>query len=486
MISVENLVKTYPTRFGDKLVLDNVNFELAPGEKLGILGRNGAGKSTLVRLISGAEFPTSGRVRSDVSISWPLAFGGAFQETLTGVDNVRFISRIYHQDFESNLRFVEDFSELGSYLREEVRTYSSGMKARLAFAISMIIEFDCFLIDEVGAVGDARFHARCNYELFEKRADRSMIIISHDANYVRNHCNRWAVLDEGRLTQFSDFDEAYDFFFHRIGLAEPATQTGKRKQVAFAQRARTLESVRREAFADDQFRILVQKGDWARDSHEWAKAQEFYERALALHPYESSYWGQLGNAQNGLGQSVDAEVSYRTACALGEPPALLADFVNLVMLQRGEDPTKQELRSLSQGPTADQPPSLPDIRLFARLFWARNEVPGAEALELMRQHATLDHLARAMLDDPRMQWDLDRPIDAAGDAPQDTPHHAGDLLAQIGAIFMPVNTEQTEDDNGQDPLLDIKPTLRALCKAGAFTGWARTRSRLTERLEPAN
>ena len=97
-----------------------------------------------------------------MSVSWPLAFGGAFQHNLTGVDNVRFISRIYEQDIEENLAFVEDFAELGQYLQEPVRTYSSGMRARLAFAISMIIEFDCFLIDEIGAVGDARFHDRCN------------------------------------------------------------------------------------------------------------------------------------------------------------------------------------------------------------------------------------------------------------------------------------------------------------------------------------
>lgn len=221
MIRVSDVHKVYPTRFGDNLVLDGVSFELAMGERLGVLGRNGAGKSTMVRLISGAERPTSGAIEREMSVSWPLAFGGAFQHTLTGVDNVRFISRIYNQDFRENLAFVEDFAELGPYLREPVRTYSSGMRARLAFAISMIIEFDCFLIDEIGAVGDARFHERCNYELFGKRADRAMIIISHDAAYVRDHCNRWAVLHDAKLKLYDDFEVAYADFKELIGWKPP-------------------------------------------------------------------------------------------------------------------------------------------------------------------------------------------------------------------------------------------------------------------------
>ena len=212
MITVNNVHKLYPTRFGANHVLKGVNFQLARGEKLGILGRNGAGKSTLIRLISGAERPSAGEIDRQMSVSWPLAFGGAFQPMLTGIDNVRFISRIYRQDFAANLAFVEEFAELGRYLREPVRSYSSGMRARLAFAISMIIEFDCFLIDEISAVGDARFHERCNYELFEKRADRAMLIVSHDAAYIRDNCTRWAILLEGHLVPYVVFDVAYAIF----------------------------------------------------------------------------------------------------------------------------------------------------------------------------------------------------------------------------------------------------------------------------------
>lgn len=209
MIKAENISKVYPTRSGDRTVLNDISFTLNRGEKLGVLGRNGAGKSTLVRLVSGAEQPTLGSINRTMSVSWPLAFGGAFQGALSGLDNVRFISRIYNQDYQSNIEFVADFTELGLYLKEPVKSYSQGMRARLAFAISMIIEFDCYLIDEINAVGDVRFHERCEMELFHKRGDRAMLIISHDTDYIRNHCSRFAVLHEGRMSFVSDFDEAH-------------------------------------------------------------------------------------------------------------------------------------------------------------------------------------------------------------------------------------------------------------------------------------
>lgn len=220
-LRVRGLEKSYATRFGTKHVLKGVSFDLAKGERLGILGRNGAGKSTLIRVVSGAERPSAGSVETAMSVSWPLAFGGAFNAHLTGADNVRFISRVYNQDAASNLAFVEEFAELGPYLREPVKHYSSGMRARLAFAISMIIEFDCFLIDEIASVGDARFHERCNHELFEKRGDRAMIIVSHDAAYVRDNCNRWAILHDGHFEPYDDFEVAYAIFKDLIGWKPP-------------------------------------------------------------------------------------------------------------------------------------------------------------------------------------------------------------------------------------------------------------------------
>lgn len=212
MISVQNVNKRYLTRSGWRPVLHNINFELKKGEKIGILGRNGAGKSTLIRLISGVEPPTSGIIQRNMSISWPLAFSGAFQGSLTGMDNLRFICRIYDVDIDYVKRFTEEFSELGDYLYEPVKKYSSGMKARLAFALSLSVEFDCYLIDEVIAVGDSRFSAKCKHELFEKRKDRSIILVSHSPAAIREYCDNALVLEKGYMHNFTSIDEAYKYY----------------------------------------------------------------------------------------------------------------------------------------------------------------------------------------------------------------------------------------------------------------------------------
>ncbi|MDO5055536.1 MAG: ABC transporter ATP-binding protein [Pasteurella oralis] len=212
MISVQNVCKNYSTRSGVKQVLKDINFTIQKGEKIGILGRNGVGKSTLIRLLSGVEPATSGEIIREMSISWPLAFSGAFQGSLTGMDNLRFICRIYGVDIEQAKAFVEEFSELGEYLYEPVKKYSSGMKARLAFAISLSVEFDCYLIDEVIAVGDSRFAAKCKYELFEKRKDRSIILVSHSPSAIKEYCESALVLHQGELKDFSSIDEAYQFY----------------------------------------------------------------------------------------------------------------------------------------------------------------------------------------------------------------------------------------------------------------------------------
>jgi capsular polysaccharide transport system ATP-binding protein len=219
MIRLVDVNKIYPTGAGPVHVLRDINLTVRRGERVGILGRNGAGKSTLIRLVSGAELPTGGLVERGMSVSWPLAFGGAFQGTLTGLDNLRFICRIYGVDPADKVEFVEEFSELGIYLKEPVKTYSSGMRARLAFAISMVIEFDCFLIDEIIAVGDERFHQKCNYELFDKRGDRGMIIVSHNANFIREHCSRAAVLVAGELHHVVSLEEAFAFYQQETALA---------------------------------------------------------------------------------------------------------------------------------------------------------------------------------------------------------------------------------------------------------------------------
>ena len=212
MISVEHVSKRYPTRSGWRDVLKDVSFTLNKGEKVGILGRNGAGKSTLIRLVSGVEPPTTGEIKRTMSISWPLAFSGAFQGSLTGMDNLRFICRIYDVDMDYVRDFTEEFSELGQYLYEPVKRYSSGMKARLAFALSLAVEFDCYLIDEVIAVGDSRFADKCKYELFERRKDRSIILVSHSYSAMKQYCDNAMVLDAGRMYHFDNMDAAYQHY----------------------------------------------------------------------------------------------------------------------------------------------------------------------------------------------------------------------------------------------------------------------------------
>ena len=212
MIVCEQLTKSYPMGSGRKQVLRGLNLRINPGEHVGFLGRNGAGKTTLIKLIGGVEMPTSGKIKRNMSVSWPLGFGGGFQGSLTGYDNARFIARIYGHAYSEIRDFVEDFTELGPQLKMPVKTYSSGMKARLGFALSLAIEFDCYLIDEVIMVGDQNFHRKCHYELFEKRGDRALIFASHSAELIREFCNRALVLHQGHGTIYPDVNEALEVY----------------------------------------------------------------------------------------------------------------------------------------------------------------------------------------------------------------------------------------------------------------------------------
>ena len=213
MIHCIDIVKDYHVAGrGSRRVLDHINLDVAPGQKVAVLGRNGAGKSTLIKIIGGVELATAGKVERTMSVSWPLAFSGAFQGSLTGLDNLKFVCRIYGLDYHHTRDFVDDFAELGRQLADPVKTYSSGMRARLAFALTIAIEFDCFLIDEVIMVGDQRFFRRCQEELFEKRADRALVVVSHDMHFIRDVCDTAAVIHNGHLELCSTVDEAVQVY----------------------------------------------------------------------------------------------------------------------------------------------------------------------------------------------------------------------------------------------------------------------------------
>lgn len=490
MIRLNDVKKVYPTRFGDRIVLNGINFDLAKGEKLGIIGRNGAGKSTMMRLISGAERPTSGTVERHMSVSWPLAFGGAFQAFLTGRDNVRFISRVYSQDFERNLAFVEEFSELGQYLGEPVRTYSSGMRARLAFALSMIIEFDCFLIDEIAAVGDARFHDRCNFELFEKRSDRAMVIISHDPGYIRDFCSRWAILDNGEFSEFEDFDVAYSEYKERIGVADNAliaAETGFLDSVR--NRLHLLEFSYRKAGVDDRFRALVNEAEFARSRAEWTRAQtdwqaaeQSYTAALSAYPFERSYWLVLGHTVKEQGNLAGAEICYRTAAALGQPAQDVAVHLEFVVQQQGLNPKDYPLRPFSRATLPQQRPGKPDIDLLGYIFWGRSDIGEMEYLSLLRESDSLDQVAHLMVLDDRFLQQHDKAIYAdRGEVSVSTADHekCGQNLDWILAIFF-YDLSGPQRENLRLRLVQSSDILREMLDRGILNDWKMTREAIEQ------
>ncbi len=208
MIDVQNITKVYPTRHGPNVVLNNVSATFPPFTNVGVLGLNGAGKSTLLRILSGTEQPDAGRVVRSGRVSWPIGFSGGFNGSLTGEENCRFVARIYDVDEDDVVAFALDFSGIGNYFTMPVRTYSSGMKGRLAFAVSMAIDFDVYLVDEITAVGDKHFKKKCR-EAFEERSDRSSVImVSHNFATIRAYAEQCAILHNGQLLQFDSVDEA--------------------------------------------------------------------------------------------------------------------------------------------------------------------------------------------------------------------------------------------------------------------------------------
>lgn len=209
-LRVDRVSKTYPT--GHAPVFENLSFDLERSGRLAILGRNGQGKSTLIKILGGVLPVTSGAVRWRMTSSWPIGFGGAFQGSLSGIDNMKFLSRLYERDYKDIFARVDDFAELGSALRQPVKHYSSGMRARLAFGLSLAIEFDCYLIDELVAVGDARFQEKCQQELFEHRADRAFMMASHDTHLITRHCDRALIIESGKAKIFTDIEEAVDIY----------------------------------------------------------------------------------------------------------------------------------------------------------------------------------------------------------------------------------------------------------------------------------
>ena len=215
MIRLVDIAKSYPSRGGRKTILSGASFTFERGRSTALIGPNGAGKSTLMRLISGAELPDRGRVERFASVSWPLGFAGGLHGQLSAEENVAFVSRLYGVDYRETLAFVQDFADIGRNMANPVKTYSSGMRARVAFGLSMAINFDYYLIDEVIAVGDISFRRKCREVLETRLSGSTVIMVSHAPAMLREFCTQACVLEDQRLLPFPTISEGWKHYADR-------------------------------------------------------------------------------------------------------------------------------------------------------------------------------------------------------------------------------------------------------------------------------
>ncbi|MGH2328063.1 ABC transporter ATP-binding protein [Campylobacter taeniopygiae] len=220
MIKLLNLTKSYPLFSGGRhYVFKDLTFEFPENCSIGLMGRNGAGKSTLMRLLSGSELPDRGKIITNKKLSWPLGLNAAFQGSLTARDNAKFVARVYGykgKDLQEKVKFVEDFAEIGKFFDEPMRTYSSGMSARIAFGLSMAFDFDYYLIDEAGAVGDPSFREK-SVKLYRERLSQSKVImVSHDVVEIKEWCDKIIFMEDGKATVYDDVDEGIAVYQGKI------------------------------------------------------------------------------------------------------------------------------------------------------------------------------------------------------------------------------------------------------------------------------
>jgi capsular polysaccharide transport system ATP-binding protein len=210
VFELKNITKSYLTPKGRRHVFRDLSLQIPPGKNIGLIGRNGSGKSTLMRLLGGADIPDSGTVVTNKSISWPVGLSGGLQGTMTGRENIKFVSRVYGAEGEAmrqKVSYVEDFAEIGSWIDEPVKTYSSGMRSRLAFGLSMAFDFDYYLIDEVMSVGDAHFKRKCA-DVFETRLQKSkVVLVSHSMPEIKKLCDVVLLVRDGGVQIYDDVDE---------------------------------------------------------------------------------------------------------------------------------------------------------------------------------------------------------------------------------------------------------------------------------------
>lgn len=210
MFELRNVTKSYLTPKGRRYVFRNLSMSIPPGKNIGLIGRNGAGKSTLMRLLGAADIPDSGSVVTDKSISWPVGLAGGFQGSMTGRDNIKFVCRIYGavgDHMREKVRYVQDFAEIGDWIDEPIKTYSSGMRSRLAFGLSMAFDFDYYLIDEVMSVGDAHFKRKCADVFQQKLQQSKVVLVTHSMSEIEKLCDIVLLVRDGGIQIYEDVTE---------------------------------------------------------------------------------------------------------------------------------------------------------------------------------------------------------------------------------------------------------------------------------------
>lgn len=216
MIELRNVWKTYKLNGVSKSVARDISFTFPAGECVALMGANGAGKSTMLKLLAGTTQPDSGQIIRHGTVSWPVGFSGSFHNDLTGAQNVRFAARIYGVDTDEMVDFARDFSQLGAHMHLPVRTYSSGMRSRLAFAMSMAVKFDTYLIDEITAVGDGAFKAKSEAMLRERLKHSGAVFVSHALDQMETLCTSGVVLQNGRFFYYARVQKAIEHYKHTM------------------------------------------------------------------------------------------------------------------------------------------------------------------------------------------------------------------------------------------------------------------------------
>jgi capsular polysaccharide transport system ATP-binding protein len=354
MIEFRNVTKFYSTPHGRKVLLDNFSMTIPAGAKVALIGRNGAGKSTMIGMISGIVAPNRGRILRTGTMSWPMGFSGSFAADITGRQNTLFVARIYGVDGAALIAFVEDFAELGPFIDMPVRSYSSGMKARLAFGMSMGLGFDWYLVDEVTSVGDTAFRKK-SLDVFRNRLSTvGLIMVSHSTTTLREYCTSGIVLEAGRAVYYSDLEEAIQQHEQNMDNAFVARESEQDAEALYR------ESKRR-----------LQNGDYL-------SAEEFLSRALAERPEIAHWHALLGEINRRLGNNTAALDSYQRALTLSNEARFHVARAQILV---AED-LSTEAEDAFATALALEPDNVAASYALGRYLYRRGDVAGSEHLLL--------------------------------------------------------------------------------------------------------